>query len=382
MGKHRFAIGMLFFLCGINFASWATRIPDYKASLQLNDADLGTILMALPIGSLVSLPIAGWLLTIYRSHYICLIGVAMYLLVFPFLAMADSRLALFVGLFLFGMAGDVLNIAMNTQVVRLEQLFQKVLMSSFHAIFSIGLMMGAFFGGLLIKWQWSPSQHFYVLTLINGLSIFAFYPFLINEAPSVPEGKKEKSALFSLSPYLIILSAIAFGGMLCEGAMADWLTLYFKESQVSQDWPPTLGFSAFALAMVIGRMFGDFLSQRFGMVNLLICCGLLIFIGMLIALQWNQIYWMTLGCFLSGLGIATIVPLVYRAAGNAPDIAPSLAIAGVSTIAYIGFLIGPVLIGYLSDWSSLGQALYLLAFLGLAIALISFLSLSKQKKVI
>jgi len=188
--------------------------------------------------------------------------------------------------------------------------------------------------------------------------------------------------LFSLSPYLIILSAIAFGGMLCEGAMADWLTLYFKESQVSQDWPPTLGFSAFALAMVIGRMFGDFLSQRFGMVNLLICCGLLIFIGMLIALQWNQIYWMTLGCFLSGLGIATIVPLVYSAAGNAPDIAPSLAIAGVSTIAYIGFLIGPVLIGYLSDWSSLGQALYLLAFLGLAIALISFLSLSKQKKVI
>jgi predicted MFS family arabinose efflux permease len=144
MKKTRFSIGILFFICGLNFATWATRIPDFKAFLHLTDAQLGTVLMGLPIGSLVSLPIAGWLLTKHPSRWICMLAVAMYVVVIPSLSLLGTAFSLFVGLFFFGMAGDIMNIAMNTQVVSLEAKMNKTSMSSFHAVFSIGLMAGSF----------------------------------------------------------------------------------------------------------------------------------------------------------------------------------------------------------------------------------------------
>ncbi len=160
MKKSRFSIGILFFICGLNFATWATRIPDFKTSLQLSDAELGTVLMGLPIGSLVSLPIAGWLLTKYASRWITLMAIVMYVVVIPSLSLLTSALSLFLGLFFFGMAGDIMNIAMNTQVVSLEAKMNKIIMSSFHAVFSIGLLAGAFLGGILEKENFTISQHF------------------------------------------------------------------------------------------------------------------------------------------------------------------------------------------------------------------------------
>ncbi|MFZ9160265.1 MAG: MFS transporter, partial [Aquirufa sp.] len=126
MKKARFSIGILFFICGLNFATWATRIPDFKSFLQLSDAELGTVLMGLPIGSLVSLPIAGWLLTKYASKWISLMAIAMYVIVIPALSLAASAYTLFIGLFFFGMSGDIMNIAMNTQVVSLEAKMNKI----------------------------------------------------------------------------------------------------------------------------------------------------------------------------------------------------------------------------------------------------------------
>jgi MFS family permease len=153
--------------------------------------------------------------------------------------------------------------------------------------------------------------------------------------------------------------------MLCEGAMADWITLYFKENVSTTSYATTIGFSSFALAMVIGRFTGDYISRNFGVRNILTLNGLLISMGMLITLFIPSIELKIIGCFLTGLGISTIVPLIYSQAGNQKNIEPAIAIAGVSTIAYIGFLIGPVLIGYLADFFNLQSALMLLILLGL-----------------
>jgi MFS family permease len=370
MKKARFSIGILFFICGLNFATWATRIPDFKATLHLSDAELGTVLMGLPIGSLVSLPIAGWLLTKYASRWITLIAVVMYVVVLPSLGYLSSAVTLFTGLFFFGMAGDIMNIAMNTQVVSLEAKINKIIMSSFHAIFSIGLMAGAFLGGILEKESFTAQEHFSLVALLNIIIIPFSFPNLLIDKP-VQDENKPKSSILNLGPYLITLSFIAFCGMLCEGAMADWISLYFKEYSPNSPFPITIGFSFFAVAMVVGRFLGDTITLKYEISTILIINGILVSLGMLLTLLFPSIYLKIAGCVLTGIGISTIVPLIYSKAGNQKEIMPSIAIAGVSTIAYIGFLIGPVLIGYLSDFIGLDKALYLIVILGFLAAFIS-----------
>ena len=370
MKKARFSIGILFFICGLNFATWATRIPDFKSILQLSDAQLGTVLMGLPIGSLVSLPIAGWLLTKYASKWISIMAVVMYVIVIPSLSFMNSAISLFVGLFFFGMAGDIMNIAMNTQVVSLEAKMNKIIMSSFHAVFSIGLMAGAFIGGILEKEHFNTTEHFSLIAFTNVVLVPFSIGNLLTDKPIVDENKP-KSSILNLGSYLIILSFIAFCGMLCEGAMADWISLYFKEFIPNSSFPITIGFSSFAAAMVLGRFIGDQISLKYGVSTILILNGLLVGIGMLITLLFASVYLKIMGCFIIGIGISTIVPLIYSQAGSQIEIMPSIAIAGVSTIAYIGFLLGPVLIGYLSDFVGLDKALYLIVILGFIAAFIS-----------
>lgn len=377
MKKARFSIGILFFICGLNFATWATRIPDFKSFLSLSDAQLGTVLMGLPIGSLVSLPIAGWLLTKYASRWICIMAIVLYVIVIPSLSLLSSPVTLFIGLFFFGMAGDIMNIAMNTQVVSLEAKMNKIIMSSFHAVFSIGLMAGAFLGGILEKEHFTTTEHFSLVALSNILLIPFSFPNLLTDKP-VQDESKPKSSILNLGPYLIILSFIAFCGMLCEGAMADWISLYFKEYSPDSPFPITIGFSFFAAAMVLGRFVGDKISLKYGVSNILIVNGILIGLGMLLTLLFSSIYLKIGGCFLTGIGISTIVPLIYSQAGNQKEIMPSIAIAGVSTIAYIGFLLGPVLIGYLSDFVGLDKALFLIVVLGFLAAFISKTWASKK----
>ena len=231
MNKYRASVSLLFFLCGINFASWATRIPDFKEKLHLNDSELGTILMGLPIGSLLSLPLAGWLITKYESKWICLVAVIMNIFVLPILGYSPNSFGLFIGLFLFGMAGDILNIAMNTQVVTLEKTMNKQIMSSFHALFSFGLMLGAFLGGIILNYRISSFHHLLMIGGLNFISIPFFWSNLLPDhfkKNHVNREGKNKS-FFDLGTHLFTLSFIAFCGMRCEGALADWITLYFNE---------------------------------------------------------------------------------------------------------------------------------------------------------
>ena len=297
-------------------------------------------------------------------------AIAMYVIVIPGLSLMSSPITLFVGLFFFGMAGDIMNIAMNTQVVSLEAKMNKIIMSSFHAVFSIGLLAGAFLGGILEKEHFTTTEHFSLVALSNIVLIPFSLPNLLTDKP-VQDESRPKSSILHLGPYLIILSFIAFCGMLCEGAMADWISLYFKEYSPDSPFPITIGFSFFAAAMVLGRFIGDKISLKYGVSNILILNGILIGLGMLLTLLFPSIYLKIGGCFLTGIGISTIVPLIYSQAGNQKEIMPSIAIAGVSTIAYVGFLLGPVLIGYLSDFVGLDKALFLIVVLGFLAAFIS-----------
>lgn len=378
MLQARLAISVLFLLCGLNFASWATRIPYFKESLSLSDAELGSILMGLPIGSMVSLPLAGWLIARYNSKVICLLAVVLYIVILPALTFISSSLFLFLGLFSFGMAGDILNISMNTQVVTLEKLTNKKIMSSFHAIFSIGLMLGSLMGGYLVKEEFTLEYHFYLVALCNVTCIFGVYKYLLADSKNLDSNSEVVQAKFKINNYLLILSFIAFCGMLCEGAMADWISLYFKQLPDLQGFSFTIGFSSFAFSMVIGRFLGDWVAKHISIRNILMFNGILIASGMSITVFFTQVHVLILGCFITGLGISTIVPMIYSQAGNTRDTSPAMAIAAVSTIAYIGFMLGPVVIGFLSEYFGLQQALILLIILGALASGISKFALDKE----
>jgi predicted MFS family arabinose efflux permease len=279
------------------------------------------------------------------------------------------------------MAGDILNIAMNTQVVSLEGKLKKIVMSSFHAIFSIGLMLGAFIGGYLIKYNFSLPTHFTLISITNLIGIPLFYKGLLPDGfKQISKDSTHKVHFFKIGRYLLILSLIAFCGMLCEGAMADWITLYVKENAIGNTFPITIGFTSFAFAMVVGRLLGDYLTNLFNVRSILIFNGLGIALGISLALSVTQIIFIILGCAIAGIGISTIVPIIYSKAGSAKNMSPSMALASVSTIAYVGFLLGPVLIGFLSEYFGLKIALTLLIFLGLSISILSkyFLTLSSN----
>jgi len=364
----RTATNTLFFLCGISFASWASRIPDIKEFLNLSDAALGSVLFAMPIGSLTALPVAGVSIAKFGSRNMTILSLVFYIIALPLLGLAQTPLALAIALFIFGFGSDMLNISMNVQAVNVEKIQKRSIMSSFHAIFSVGFMIGAALGGLIAKEGISPFQHLTTIGVVDfGLGIFVYRFLTITD-----EKTSESQPLFALpDKSLILLGIIAFCGMLSEGAMADWSVLYYKQVLNNPNGFATAGFTAFSVLMVIGRIFGDKIVHAFGLRKTLLLNCLIVFLGMSVALIIRNPYMVTLGFGITGLGLSTIVPLIYGEAGHSKTMSAGVALAAITTVGMAGFLIGPVLIGYLSDFSSLRIALSSLIFLGLFGAFLS-----------
>lgn len=362
-GKNaRIATNALFFLCGISFASWASRIPDMKELLQLSDAALGTVLFAMPIGSLTALPIAGIIIHKYGSKRITLLSVLVYFIALPLLGLSNSPISLAISLFIFGFGSDVLNIAMNVQAVGVEKIQKRSIMSSFHAVFSIGFMLGAALGGIIAKQGISTFQHLAAIGSLDMLIGIASFSYLLQH----DHKSDENQPLFAIpDKSLIILGIICFCGMLCEGAMADWSVLYYKQIIQDPNGFATAGFTAFSVLMVAGRIFGDRILQHLGLRKTLLINCLLVFLGMTIAIFISLPMAVVIGFGITGLGLSTIVPLIYSQAGHSKTMAAGVALAAISTLGIAGFLIGPVMIGYLSEFFSLKIALSSLIFLGL-----------------
>ena len=360
--KARIATNILFFLNGMSFASWASRIPDVKDFLKLGDAALGSVLFAMPIGSLSALPVAGIIINKFGSRRIALFSMLFYFISMPLLGNANSTFQLAIALFLFGFGGDMLNISMNVQAVNVEKIQERSIMSSFHAVFSIGFMIGAALGGFIANENISVFKHLTFMGTTDLLIGILIYQFLTKS----DEQEDKAQPLFALPDRgLILLGIIAFCGMLSEGAMADWSTLYYKQILNNSKGFVTAGFTAFSVMMVVGRIFGDKIVNKFGLRKTLLINCLIVFIGMLVALIFIHPISVVVGFGITGLGLSTIVPLIYSEAGHSKTLSAGVALAAITTVGMGGFLLGPVFIGYISEFSSLRIALSSLIILGL-----------------
>ena len=367
LSRIRWAVSMFYFAMGLCFATWASRIPDIKTALNLSEGDLGTILFALPLGQLVIMPFSGKLVTRFGSHRILLLSLVFYAFSLTNLGLASQSWQLSLGLFVFGIFGNLANIAVNTQGVYTEVLFKKTIMSSFHGIWSFAGFTGALVGLGMLAFELSPYHHFLIVAVLVVLLMAFNYNYLIKAKEII---KTEKKKLFTKpDSALLWLGVIGFCCMASEGVMFDWSGVYFKEVVKAPGPLVILGYTSFMIMMASGRFLGDGLIRKFGRKQVMQTSGVMISVGLFTAVFFPFIIPSTIAFMLVGLGVSTIVPTVYSIAGKNPTVPPGQALTIVSSVSFLGFLMGPPIIGYIAELSSLRFSFAFIGVFGLVIAL-------------
>ncbi|KQB38734.1 MFS transporter [Flavobacterium aquidurense] len=371
LNRIRIAVGIFYFGMGLSFATWASRIPDIKSALNLSEGDLGSILFALPMGQLIIMPFSGKMVTKFGSHRILIFSLIMYVLCLANLGLATSALQLSLGLFLFGIFGNLANIAVNTQGVYTEVLFKRTIMSSFHGMWSFAGFTGALVGLGMLTLKLTPFHHFLIVGGIVLLMVAFNFQFLVKAKEKIKHKTAEKKKLFvKPDSALIWLGVIGFCSMASEGVMFDWSGVYFKDIVKAPGALVILGYTSFMIMMASGRFLGDGMINKFGRERVMQISGVMISTGLFTAVFLPYIIPCTIAFMLVGLGVATIVPTVYSMAGKNPTVPPGEALTIVSSVSFLGFLMGPPVIGHIAE--SFGLQ-FSFAFIGIFGVLIAFM---------
>jgi MFS family permease len=365
---YRIAVSALFFLQGLCFATWASRIPSIQQSLRLSDGALGMILLALPVGSMIALPLSGWLVTRFGSKTVVTNALIFYAIMLTVLGLAQNIAQIIFALVLYGMGGNTANIAMNTQAVGVEAKYNRNIMASFHGLWSLAGFTAAGIGTYMIGQDIIPFHHFIIISGLILIALAIIFQYLLPN-----EEKRTVSNRLFVKPdeALLLLGLIAFCCMICEGAMFDWSGIYFKKIVKAQSAWIGAGYTAFMCTMAAGRFIGDWVTMQLGFKKTIQLSGLTIATGLAISLLFPYLLPAIAGFFLVGLGVSSVVPLVYSTAGKSKTMSPGMALAAVSSIGFLGFLAGPPLIGIVAGMSSLRISFIIIALMGLSVAIVA-----------
>lgn len=364
----RWAVFAMFFANGALNANWVSRIPYFKSHFNLSDGELGFVLLATAAGVLSALAITSGLIARYGSRRMTIymgIGICLSLLL---LALMPHPLALWGGLFIFGGFVSAMDVAMNAQGVEVEKRYQRPVLSSFHAGWSLGGFFGAGTGALMAYLEVSPLPHFLgVSVLFLGVIVY-----MASGLVDVDGEQVEQSSIFQLPARpLWLLGALALCAAIGEGSIADWGGVYLKDVVGTSEDVAALGYTAFSFTMMLGRFSGDALRGRFTPAQISRIGGSAAAIGLLGAALFPEIPIVIVGFAAVGVGLANVIPLAFSEAGKMPGVSASSGIAGVASIGYAGFLAGPPILGLVSEALSLRASLALVALMCAAIFVLS-----------
>jgi MFS family permease len=364
--RAKLATRLAFIAAGFGVACWAPLVPYAKARCQVGDGTMGLILLLLGAGSIVAMPIAANLCARFGSKPVVLSGGVGLAIVLPLLSIAASPITLGMALFIFGASLGSLDVAMNLHAVDVERASEKPLMSGFHALFSIGGFLGSGAMTALLSRHIAPSISTILSSSVLVLLIALALPRLLSnrEATSQPLFAIPRGVVLAIA----LLAAISF---LVEGALLDWSALLLVGEQLLPPVRGGLGYMLFSVAMTFGRFIGDYVVGRFGDRVVLTLSGFVAFLGFCILLL-SPFASIALGSFiLIGLGAANIVPILFRLAGTQHTMPKGLAVAALTTAGYGGMLMGPAVIGFLSQGVGLHSAFWFLATLLICIPALS-----------
>ena len=353
----RFAVHTIFFVNGATIASWVPHIPLVKEKLGLSEGLLGLALLGVAVGAVISLTLSGWLIARFGSRAVTSVSTLAFCLALPLPVLAPSFSLLVFALVFFGLCNGAMDVAMNTQAVAVEERYGKPIMSSFHGFFSLGGLFGAGVGGLVLAGGVDPYFHVGVAALALGIlgayALDKLLPKGTEVASDSPTFALPKGSLLGLG----LLAFIVFAG---EGAMADWSAVYLSSLGTSAGFAAA-GFAVFSLMMATGRLTGDYVVARLG-PSLTVRLGSAVAgLGLGLSLLVGEPLAAVIGFGCVGLGLANLVPVFFSAAGRTPGIAPGTGIAAVATLGYLGWLVGPPLIGFAAEVITLAGALGLVA---------------------
>jgi MFS family permease len=372
----RVSVSLIFLIHGLIIATWASRIPAFQAHLHLSPSVLGRSLMMAAIGSVLAMPAAGWLISKLGSLSILIGSTLGFCLTLLLIAESNTVLTLSLALLFYGAMGGSMDVAMNTHAVMLEKRYQRHIMSSFHALFSLGGMAGSGLGGWVASHAVLARTHFWFSGIaITAMSMLAFRWLPLPSASEDAE-KAESGGTITWSVPLGALALLAFSIMLVEGAIADWSAIYLRTSVLTGPGLAALGYAVFSAAMAGGRLTGDYLTGKLGRAHLVCYGALLAAAGLVFVLLFGNATWALVGFSCAGAGLATIIPNTFAATGNIEDSAPGPSLAVVTTAGYIGFLTGPPLIGFVAQLSTIRSALWILVVLT---GLSAFTSISMKR---
>jgi MFS family permease len=358
----RRANAVYFFISGFGYSSWTSRIPGIKESLKLNDAHFGTLLFMMPVGLILTMPFTGKLLDHFKSRTIMGIGAMMYNIVLACMGFSGYTWVLGIVLFFFGSSRNLMNLSMNAQAIGVQALYNRSIMSSFHAVWSMAGFAGAAFGYLMVTLNVLPAWHLLGVSLVLSALTLYYYKDALDQQPD----HNIKRSIFSLPPKgMLVFSLICFTSMACENTMYDWSGIYIRQVLHGTKAVATVAFVVYMVAMTSGRLLGDRMADRFGIQRVLAASGLLISAGFLITVLSPYIPLTLVGYLLTGFGVSCVVPFVFSLAGKIPMSNPGAALASISSLGYLGFLLVPPMIGYVAQASSLRVSFAIIAVMGL-----------------
>jgi len=354
--EQRSAVGTFFFVLGAAVGSWASRIPEVLSALKIGEGTLGLALLMSALGGLIAMPLAGRLAPRFGTRRLALGAALTMCLTLPMIPLAPRAWVLMATLAIYGASTGVLGVAINALAVHVEGLVARPILSSFHALFSLGCFAGASGASRLVAAGIGPLASLAGAAALLGVALLLAVPKL----PTAPAGAAARG-LSRPPKNLVILGGLAFLGFVGEGSMADWSALYLQKSLTAPPSVAALGLAAYSLGMTAGRFMGDRLTRIVGDENVVRGGAGLATAGLVSALILQHPTAAIIGFGMVGMGLANVVPILFRAAAREPGVAPVVGIATASTVGYFGFLIGPPVIGAVAEYSSLSIGLALVA---------------------
>jgi len=357
---------------GFGFASWASRIPQIRDALEASPSTLGLVLLAVALGSLVALPLAGVLVTrigTARAVAVMALCVTLGLVVVAF-GYTSGIPPVVVGLFLIGFGNGTWDVAMNVEGAAVEQHLGKSVMPRFHAGFSVGTVVGALGGAAMVALGVPLTGHLVAAAVVVGVTVppwtRRFLPVEPATAPKVGEAAPRHPLQAWTEPRTLLIGVFVLCMAFTEGTGNDWLALAVIDGYGAPAVAGPLTFAAFLAAMTVGRWFGTRVLDRFGRVPTLRASALLALAGLLLVVFGTVLPVAVVGSVLWGLGAALGFPVGMSAAADDPR-RSAARVSVVASIGYTAFLAGPPLVGFLGDHVGVLKALTVTAgVLGLA----------------
>ncbi|ULJ71626.1 MFS transporter [Rhizobium gallicum] len=344
--KSRVAVSLLFLMNGFVVGCWAPKIPDFAERLELTKFQLGLMILVFGLGSLTLMPIAGAQIAKHGSHVVSRATAACVLPILLALTLAPNIVTGAIALFLFGGFIGAMDVAMNANAVAVEKSMRRAIMSSCHAFWSLGGLIGSGLGGFVIA-KLGVLGHAQLATVLTLIFLVIAWPMILADPPH-PDEKKEKTRL-PMTPLPWLLGLMALFSMVPEGAVLDWGALYLRQEMNASVALSGFGFAAFSLTMAIMRFAGDLVRDKLGGVKTLRVCTLFAIAGMLIAALAPNAEFAIVGFAFCGIGISNMVPIAFSAAGNVPGLKAGIGLSVVTTMGYSGMLVAPSAIGFAAE---------------------------------